>query len=227
MSRGTREYQDEKWTARAAAETTPPEPGSRAAVALSLLGADGLLIDLGCGDGVLLSRAPSRKVGADLSRVGLARIPGDVPRVCADLDAAGLPFRSSCASTVTILDAIPYVESPARLVAEIARVLAPGGRLILSCPNARQLPRLLGLAAGRPILLSTEETPYDGGQRHLFTDRSIVRLLDAAGFTCERVVGLLPIPPGSRSRACLAPLVRRGPGRAFLAPGILVVGRKR
>jgi SAM-dependent methyltransferase len=227
MSRGTRAYQDEKWTARAGAGITRPEPGSRAAVALELLPREGLLIDLGCGDGALLTLASSSKVGVDLSLIGLARIAGDIPRVCADLDAKGLPFRSGCASMVTILDAMPYIESPVRLVAEIARVLAPGGHLILSCPNARQLPRLLRLAAGRPSLLSSEEALYDGGQRHHFTDRSIVRLMDAAGFACERILGLLPIPPGSRSRAWLAPIARRGLGRAFLAPGILVVGRKR
>jgi SAM-dependent methyltransferase len=227
MTGGTRAYQDAKWAARQGAGIAPPEAGSRAATALELLPLAGLLIDLGCGDGALLGLAPSKKIGLDLSVNGLARIPADIPRVCADLDSRALPFRDACADAVSILDALPYVESPVRLFREIARILKPGGRLIASAPNGRQLPRLLGLLAGKPITLSPEETPYDGGQRHVFTDRSMVRLLDATGFDCERVLGLLPAPPGYPLRSLLRRIARRGAARAFLAPGFLVVGVRR
>jgi len=104
-----------------------PEPGSRGSVALASIPRDGLLIDLGCGDGTLLRLAPARKVGLDLSLEGLHRVPGEIPSVCADLDAARLPFRDACADAVTLLDALPYVESPVRLFREVARVLKPGG----------------------------------------------------------------------------------------------------
>jgi SAM-dependent methyltransferase len=227
MGAGTREYQNDKWAAREGIEVAPPEPGSRAATAIEQIPREGLLIDLGCGDGALLRLAPSRKIGLDLSVIGLGRVPAGIPRVCADLDSPWLPFRDTCADAVTILDALPYVESPLRLFREIARIVKPGGRLIASAPNGRQLPRLLGLLAGRPIALSPEESPYDGGQRHIFTDRSMVLLMEATGFDCERVMGLLPVPPRSTLRALLRPIASVGIGRALLAPGVLVVGRRR
>ncbi len=227
MGGGTREYQESKWAARKGADLAPPEAGSRAATALEWIPREGLLIDLGCGDGALLRLAPSRKIGLDLSVTGLGRVPAAIPRVCGDLDSPRLPFRDTCADAVAILDALPYVESPLRLFREIARILKPGGLLIASVPNGRQLPRLLGLLAGKPIALSSEETPYDGGQRHIFTDRSMVLLMETTGFDCERVMGLLPVPPGSPLRALLRPIASAGIGRALLAPGVLVVGRRR
>ncbi len=227
MTGGTRAYQDGKWAAREGIDVAAPEPGSRAATALELLPRAGLLIDLGCGDGALLRLAPSGRIGLDLSVNGLVRIAAGIPRVCADLDSRRLPFRDACADAVAILDALPYVESPLRLFREIARIVKPGGRVLASAPNGRQIPRLVALLAGRPLALSPEETPYDGGQRHVFTDRSMVRLLDATGFDCERVLGLLPAPRGSRLRSLLRPVARGGLGRALLAPGFLVLGRRR
>ncbi|MCA9730065.1 MAG: hypothetical protein KC729_20445, partial [Candidatus Eisenbacteria bacterium] len=106
-------------------------------------------------------------------------------------------------------------------------VLAPGGRLIVSVPNARQVTRLLGLAAGHPPSLSILESPYAAGQRHLFTDRSLRELLETTGFVCETLRGLLPVPPGSTVRTLLSRMARGGIGRAFLAPGVLAVGRRR
>ncbi|MFH1144237.1 MAG: methyltransferase domain-containing protein [Candidatus Eisenbacteria bacterium] len=227
MSGGARAYQDRKWAARAGTAIARPEPGSRVAVALDQLDGNGRLIDLGCGDGALLALAPGSGIGVDLSPAGLARMPAQIPRVCADLDAAHLPFRDASVETCTFLDALPYVESPLRVLREVARILKPGGRLIVSAPNARQFRHLLGLLAGKPIAPSPEERSYDGGQRHLFTDRSMAHLLDETGFACERLLGLLPAPRASFLRRMLGPIARGGIGRAMLAPGVLAIGRRR
>jgi hypothetical protein len=110
---------------------------------------------------------------------------------------------------------------------EIARILREGGWLLASVPNARQVPRSFGLIAGRVILPSPEERAYDGGQRHLFTDRSMRNLLCEAGFDVAGLHGLLPAPDGSPLRRLASRLARSGAGRAYLAPGILAIGRKR
>jgi SAM-dependent methyltransferase len=227
---GTREYQDRKWAARGSEDLRPPEAGSRAGVTLDRLSRitnPGLIVDLGCGDGALILRLRTPCVGIDLSRIALGRIREGTPRICADLDAPRLPLRDQCSGVCTILDALPYVVSPRKLMGEIARILRRGGWLLASVPNARQIPRSLGLIAGRVILPSPEERAYDGGQRHLFTDLSMRDLLEEAGFELAGLTGLLPVPGGSPLRRVASRLVTSGAGRAFLAPGLLAIGRKR
>ncbi len=223
-----RRFQDEIWRRRAPAGTRAPEPGSRVATAIEILTrepAQGWIIDLGCGDGSFISRVGGERLGIDLSIVALRRAEG-CPLLCADLEAPHIPLRDGVAGACVLLDSLPYVESPTRLMREIHRVLRPGGRILLSVPNARQIRRLVSLAAGRPVPLSIEETPYEGGQRHLFTDRSLRRLLEGAGFRCEASVGLVPSRGVDPVRSALRRLARSGAGRAYLAPGIFAVGRK-
>jgi SAM-dependent methyltransferase len=126
-----------------------------------------------------------------------------------------------------LLDALPYVSAPRALLREIARVLTPGGKLFVSVPNGRQGKRVLQLLLGQAISLSDEERAFDGGQRHLFTDRSLKSLLEETGFDCVEMIGLLPAPGGSRLRRFAGVLARRGIGRAFLAPGLFAIGRRR
>lgn len=148
-------------------------------------------------------------------------------RILADHDDPHLPLQTGSVTACVILDALPYLRSPRLFLQEIARVLEPGGHLLVSVPNARQVPRVLGLAFGRPISLSRIEEAYDEGQRHLFTDRSLGRLLEQCGFVCEQLIGLLPVPRPSRLRSLASRSARSGIGRAWLAPGVLALGRRR
>jgi SAM-dependent methyltransferase len=144
----------------------------------------------------------------------------------ADLDQARLPFADASVQTCVMLDVLPYLESPRAFVEEVRRVVQTGGRFLVSVPNARQASRLIGLARGRPISLSRLEALYGPGQRHLFSDRSLRDLLEASGFHCESLLGLLPATP-SLSRRIASKAARGGWGRAWLAPGVLAVGRRR
>lgn len=225
---GMRGFQDGIWRRRAVSSATAPEAGSRVAAAIELLARDhgeGWIVDLGCGDGALLARVGGARVGIDLSIVALER-GGHIPRLCADLEAPRIPLRDGVARTALLLDSLPYVDSPRALMEEIARILSPGGRIVVSVPNARQFRRLLALAAGRPIELSAEETAYAGGQRHLFTDRSLRALLEETGFRCESLVGLIPSRGTDPIRGLARRLARGGAARAYLAPGLLAVGSK-
>lgn len=225
---GMRGFQDEIWAKRTSSGAALPEAGSRVAIALDMIARDrgeGWIVDLGCGDGALLSRVEGARVGIDLSIVALRR-GGDIPRICADLEGPRIPIRDGAARSCILLDSLPYLHSPRALMEEIGRVLRPGGRVIVSVPNARQLRRLFSLAAGSPIELSVEEAAYSGGQRHLFTDRSLRMLLESAGFRCESLVGVIPSRGRDPIRGLLRRLGRGGAVRAFVAPGLLAVGRK-
>jgi len=188
----------------------------------------GLLVDLGCGQGALLERIDGERLGIDRSGQDLralgARSP-EVRRVEADLNEA-LPLGDASADVCVMLDALPYLASPRGFLAEVRRVLRAGGYFVVSVPNARQITRLLALARGGTISLSRVEAPYEPGQRHLFSDRSLRALLEQSGFDCESLRGLLPAP-GSLPRRLASRAARGGIGRAWLAPGVLAVGRRR
>ena len=61
-------------------------------------------------------------------------------------DAHFLPFRNEAFDTVVCYEVIEHVDSPRKVLKEIARVLKKGGRAIISTPNPHYLPKILRLA---------------------------------------------------------------------------------
>ena len=121
--------------------------------------ATGTVVDLGCGPGTHLARLASRVpglhlVGTDLSEGMLAATRAESPTaspVC--LDAAAVALRTASAEVVMANHMLYHVADLARTLAEIRRVLVPGG-VLLAVTNGLdhfvELDRLLGQAAGRP-----------------------------------------------------------------------------
>jgi SAM-dependent methyltransferase len=91
----------------------------------------GRVLDVACGTGY--GTAMLGAVGVDLSLEAL-RYARRHPALYLAADAARLPFRSSFDSVVSF-ETIEHVAEPDRFVAECARVLRPGGLLIVSTPN--------------------------------------------------------------------------------------------
>jgi len=71
----------------------------------------------------------ARIVGSDFSIPMLTRGARKTGLPAAGADALRLPFRDGCASAVTVAFGVRNLESYASGLAELARVLAPGGRL--------------------------------------------------------------------------------------------------
>lgn len=93
------------------------------------------VLDIPCGEGALLALlAGDERVltGGDV-QPDLFKLDG-VPCRRVDLQAAW-PFGDAEFDTVVCADGIEHVENPFHVVREARRVLAPGGRLILSTPN--------------------------------------------------------------------------------------------
>jgi len=91
------------------------------------------LLDAGAGEGNYKHYFPSQRYcGIDLA-VGDAK--WDYSRLDVNGDLLSLPFPDltfdACLNVVTL----EHVREPARVVAEVARVLAPGGRLLLIVPH--------------------------------------------------------------------------------------------
>jgi ArsR family transcriptional regulator len=104
----------------------------------ALLPEDAVVADLACGSGAvtaLLAPAVGRVVAVDASpemlRAARARTKGlgnvDLRRG----DLAELPVESASCDAALLLLALTHVAEPARAVAEMARILAPGGRAVV------------------------------------------------------------------------------------------------
>ncbi|HYC02640.1 MAG TPA: class I SAM-dependent methyltransferase [Azospirillaceae bacterium] len=142
-----------------------------------------LVLDAGCGDGMLTGGGAGmaggdRVVGLDYTRgmLDLARAQGLAP-VCGDIGR--LPFGDGAFDLVACVETVTVTDDPLASVAELARVVAPGGRLVVTGLNARSPLRrlvrraLMGAGHLQPALLDPGE---------------IAAVLQRAGLTVERVV---------------------------------------
>lgn len=98
---------------------------------------DGVVLDVCCGSAPIRSHlTPRAYVGMDLSPAELRRAVG-VPVALAD--AARLPVATGVCDAVVMSMALQLVPFE-RALAEVARVLRPGGLLVASVPVNRPLP---------------------------------------------------------------------------------------
>jgi SAM-dependent methyltransferase len=111
------------------------------------------VLDVGCGGGavakaVKAARPDLEVFGCDLSEAALAAAkaePGGVDFRLAT--AEHLPFADGELDSVWIFDVLEHVDSPDQVLAEVARVLRPGGRFHIVLPlegQPRALYTLLG-----------------------------------------------------------------------------------
>lgn len=114
------------------------------------LTSDARILDLGCGRGGIVERLGVRGtwVGVDPDRTSLR-----AHRVAAlptgQATAHRLPFAERTFDLVVSSWVFEHLSDPAETLAEVGRVLQPGGRLIFLTPNGRHpIPRLSRLAAG-------------------------------------------------------------------------------
>ncbi len=98
------------------------------------------VLDVGCGDGILLEKAVTRWPTAELWGVDFV-VPEKpvwthgIRLVVADL-RGDLPFRSRCMDLVISTETLEHLVDPDRCLKEMVRLLRPGGRVVVSIPNA-------------------------------------------------------------------------------------------
>jgi len=107
------------------------------------------LLDVPSGGGPVVDGA--RAAGYDVVEVDLFPRPG-IRGVCADA-CARLPFADAAFDVVLSMEGIEHFEHQAGFVRECARVLRPGGWLVLTTPNVLTLSaRLTHLFTGHKVL---------------------------------------------------------------------------
>jgi len=160
---------------------------------------DGRVLDLGCGVGHSFHLlAPRETVGVDIEPEVLAG--QDRETHVADMRA--LPFGAASFESVLSVQSLEHVPDPGSVVAEVRRVLAPGGLAIFVTPNR--------LTFGLPDEIVD---PY----HHVEFDADSLRALCEAEFDSVEVRGLFGsdryLAIVARERARLRALVRRDPLR--------------
>ena len=98
------------------------------------------VLDAGCGVGwggqILLDAGACSVVGVDIAPEAVADAVRRVPAGRFTVgDLAALPVATASIDVVVCFEAIEHVEEPHRALDELARVLAPGGSLLVSSPN--------------------------------------------------------------------------------------------
>lgn len=139
------------------------------------------VLDVGCGDGSFLahlaSTAPERDIrwiGVDYSEHQLARA-AELPYEFHRCDLGdGLPLPDGSIDLVHAGEVLEHLYDPDHLLEECARVLRPGGHLVLTTPNLQAwYNRALFLAGVQPIFYETSTRSTEvgaGALRRLKTD---------------------------------------------------------
>jgi SAM-dependent methyltransferase len=150
--------------------------------------ADTRVLDVGTGPGHVAGRAAER--GAEATGVDVADAMVAIARAAwpqarfRTADAHDLPFPAGSFDAVVGSFALPHLGRPERAVAELVRVLVPGGRLALTAWDEPARSPLLGAVAaaleacGVP---APEDIPVGPPFFRFSDDAELRRLLDGAG----------------------------------------------
>ena len=110
------------------------------------------ILDVGCGTGVMLRKLAAsgycHLTGLDIAPPG-ETLDG-VRFLACDLDACTTPFEPGSQDLVVSVEVFEHLENLGSLLADIARVLAPEGRLLMTTPNVHSIEaRLRWFLLGR------------------------------------------------------------------------------
>lgn len=184
---------------------------------------DRRILDVGCGDGDLaveLAKRGARVIGVDASATMVEAAMQRASRERVDVDfriaaAQHLPFPPAHFDVVSAVTILCFVQDPAPAFQEMARVLRPGGHLIIG-----ELGKWSSWAAARRVRGWLGSTLWRHGRFR--TPKELRSLALQAGLTVEAVRGAIYFPRWGWAARILAPydpmLSRATPvGAAFLA----------
>lgn len=158
-------------------------------------------LDLGAGDGNLVpslhALGVSRIVAIEPQLSLLARCPSPAAQVAAAAEA--LPLPDASVAVVVAMDVLHHLTQLQldRCLAELRRVIRPGGRLLICEPAPTVVRRVLGAALATPVAslwsFSRDkrrmvELEADTLVPWLSAEHRFVQRAERAGFVCERRV---------------------------------------
>jgi 2-polyprenyl-3-methyl-5-hydroxy-6-metoxy-1,4-benzoquinol methylase len=143
------------------------------------------VLDVGCYDGQFITQVlatPEQVVGLDVAHAalhaaaqrGLSGVRGQVE--------APLPFQDGSFGTVVAAEVIEHVFDTQAVIAEFARVVRPGGWVVITTPNLVALSGRAQLMLGRsPHNVEFDAGPGTSGHIRYFTFDTLELLLRRAG----------------------------------------------
>jgi 2-polyprenyl-6-hydroxyphenyl methylase / 3-demethylubiquinone-9 3-methyltransferase len=180
------------------------------------------VLDAGCGGGLVareLAAAGAGVVGVDrsLGSLGVARRATDGGFRPAQGRLERLPFAGGTFDAVVAADVLEHVPDLPAAVAELARVLHPGGSLVFDTINRTPWSWFVAVFGLERVLRMVPRGTHDW--RLFIRPAELDRLLVGAGLGKVEVVGLAPcIGPGDVARGLLTrrldvPAFTTGKGR--------------
>ncbi|WP_028924750.1 class I SAM-dependent methyltransferase [Pseudonocardia acaciae] len=142
---------------------------------------DAVVLEAGCGEGygaALFARHARLVVGLDYDESAAAHAAARYPDIkVARGNLACLPVADAAVDVVANLQVIEHLWDQAGFLAECARVLRPGGRLLVTTPNR------ITFSPGR-------DTPLNPFHTRELSAAELAGLLTDAGFTVRAMLGL-------------------------------------
>jgi len=164
------------------------------------------LLEIGCGAGNLLLQATvagSYPVALDLSMQALtfvrsrleeAQSVSEAPEGFACTQAIGesLPFREDLFDCILLSEVVEHLEVPQISIREAARLLCPGGRLLVTTPNYRSFWPVMEWAVDRLNM-----APKMAGEQHIsrFHPSSLTKMLVGSGLRMEYTGSIYNLSP--------------------------------
>ena len=146
-------FENKKW------QTKEQTMNFRLITALAMIN-KGFVLDLGCGDGIFLSKLKEKGIageGLDISEVAIQKAMANGLKVRQfDFSCDKLPFTDNYFSTVTLLDVLEHLYQPQKVLQEASRVAK---EIVVVVPNFSSLPARLQVLRG---LAPENNTPQKG-----------------------------------------------------------------
>ena len=150
----------------------------------------GRVLDVGCAEGVnadaLRARGASRIAGIDAEPAFVARAREHYDEVVHGSVPEDLPWEPGSFDTILAYDVLEHLYDPWGTTKRLAELLAPGGRLHVSVPNARSKKLWLPLIL-RGTFAYEPEGIMDVTHLRFFGRKDVVAMVEAAGLDVDSV----------------------------------------
>jgi SAM-dependent methyltransferase len=156
-----------------------------------VLGPEDTVLDFGCGEGgaaLFAARQGSTVIFADVEADKITALEARMQHtgaracrgiVCGDLSAgARLPLADASVNRIIAMEVLEHVPDPARVMAELVRIAAPGAQFLVSVPDP----------AGERIQQAVAPAAHfqPPNHIHIFERADFTRLIEAAGLHIEQ-----------------------------------------